>query len=65
MAVGTHKDLANECEETPEAKNKKVTAIISSHYKKDVVYCGDDLKDVIFQVNTIDPKLMTRKPAVR
>ena len=63
VAVGTHKDLANECEETPEAKNKKLAAIISPHYEEDVLFCGDDLKDVIFQVNTIDPKVDDHKTA--
>ena len=63
VAVGTHKDLANECEETREAKNKKLAAIISPHYEKDVLFCGDDLKDVIFQVNTIDPKVDDQKTA--
>ena len=63
VAVGTHKDLANECEETPEAKNKKLAAIISPHYEEDVLFCGDDLKDVIFQVNTIDPKVDDQETA--
>ena len=63
VAVGTHKDLANECEETPEAKNNKFATIISPHYKKDVLYCGEDMKDVIFQVNTIDPKVDDQKTA--
>ena len=63
VAVGTHKDLANECKETPEAKNKKLAAIISPHYEEDVLFCGDDLKDVIFQVDTIDPKVDDHKTA--
>ena len=63
VAVGTHKDLANECEETPEAKNEKLAAIIAQHYEKDVLFCDDDLKDVIFQVNTIDPKVDDQETA--
>ena len=63
VAVGTHKDLGNECEETPEAKNKKFATIISPHYKKYVLYCGEDMKDVISQVNTIDPKVDDQKTA--
>ena len=63
VAVGTHKDLANECKETPEAKNRKLATIISPHYEKDILFCGDDLTDVIFQVNTIDPKVDDKKTA--
>jgi hypothetical protein len=56
IAVGTHKDLAHECDETPEEKNKKLAAIASPHFKDDLVYRNEGLKEILFQVNTIDPK---------
>ena len=56
IAVGTHKDLAHECAETPEEKNKKLAATASPHFKDDLVYRNESLKEILFQVNTIDPK---------
>ena len=63
IAVGTHKDLAHECGETPEEKNKKLAAIASPHFKNDLVYRNEDLKEILFQVNTIDPKEDDKKEA--
>ena len=56
IAVGTHKDLAHDCAETPEDKNKKLAAIASPHFKDDLVYRNEGLEEILFQVNTIDPK---------
>ena len=56
IAVGTHKDLAHDCAETPEEKNKKLAAIASPHFKDDLVYRNEGLEEILFQVNTIDPK---------
>ena len=63
IAVGTHKDLVGDCEETPEQKNKKLIAIASPHFKKDLVYRNEGMQDVIFQVNTKVPKEDDRKEA--
>ena len=63
IAVGTHKDLAHECDETPEEKNKKLAAIASPHFKDDLVYRNESLKEILFQVNTIDPKDDDKKEA--
>ena len=52
IAVGTHKDLVHECAETPEEKNKKLAAIASPHFKNDLVYRNEGLKEILFQVNT-------------
>ena len=46
ITVGTHKDLAHECDETPEEKNKKFTAIASPHFESDILYCNEDMKKV-------------------
>ena len=56
ITVGTHKDLVDECEETPKMKNEKFCEIASPHFKKDLVYRNKALKEVIFQVNTKVPK---------
>ena len=63
ITVGTHRDLASECEETPEEKNKKLAAIASPHFKDDVLYRDKGMKEVIFKVNTIDPKVDDKKEA--
>ena len=55
IAVGTHKDLAHECEETPEEKNKKFVDIASPYFKDDILYCNERFDEIIFQVNTIKP----------
>ena len=56
ITVGTHKDLVDECEETPKMKNERFCEIASPHFKKDLVYRNKALKEVIFQVNTKVPK---------
>ena len=63
IAVGTHKDLAHECDETPEEKNKKLAAIASPHFNNDLVYRNEGLKEILFQVNTLDPKEDDKKEA--
>ena len=63
IAIGTHKDLVHECAETPEEKNKKLAAIASPHFKDDLVYRNEGLKEILFQVNTIDPKDDDKKEA--
>ena len=55
ITVGTHKDLANECEESPSQKNKRFVEIASSHFSTDIVYQSERLNEVIFQVNTEKP----------
>ena len=63
ITVGTHKDLVDECEETPKMKNEKFCAIASPHFKKDLVYRNEGMKEVIFQVNTKVPKENDKREA--
>ena len=46
IVVGTHKDLLNECDETPEDKNELLTKIASPHFEDEVVYCDDRMDNV-------------------
>ena len=55
IAVGTHKDLMDDCEETLEKKNKLFTAIVSGHFKKDIIFRNEALKEIVFPVNTKTP----------
>ena len=63
IAVGTHRDLAEDCEETLEQKNKKLVSITSPHFKKDVVFRDDDMNHIIFPVNTKVPEEDDKKEA--
>ena len=63
ITVGTHRDLADECEETPEEKNEKFVTIASPHFTDDVLYRDKGMKEVIFKVNTIDPTVDDKKEA--
>ena len=55
ITVGTHKDLASKCEESPSQKNKRFVEIASSHFSTDIVYQSESMNEVIFQVNTEKP----------
>ena len=55
IVVGTHKDVAGDCDETPEEKNKKFATIASPFFKDDIVYCNESLEEIVFQVNTKSP----------
>ena len=63
IVVGTHKDLVSDCDETPQQKNEKLAAIVSPHFKDDVVYCNEGLEDIVFQLNTKNPDSDDKKEA--
>ena len=63
IVVGTHKDLVSDCDETPQQKNEKLAAIVSPHFKDDVVYCNEGLEEIVFQVNTKNPDSEDKKEA--
>ena len=55
IAVGTHRDLIEDCEETLEEKNKTFAATASHHFKKDVVFRNEGLQEIVFPVNAKAP----------
>ena len=55
IVVGTHKDVAGDCDEMPDEKNEKFVAIASPYFKDDIVYCNGSLDEIVFQVNTKSP----------
>ena len=55
IVVGTHRDLASDCDETPKQKNEKFATIASPNFKDDVVYCNEGLEEIVFQLNTKNP----------
>ena len=65
IAVGTHKDLVHECDEMPEDKNEKFAAIASPHFKDDIIYRNEGMKEIVFQVNTKSPREDDKKEATK
>ena len=63
IVVGTHRDLASDCDETPKQKNEKFATIASPHFKDDVVYCNEGLEEIVFQLNTKNPDSNDKKEA--
>ena len=56
--IGTHKDLEDECPESREEKNRKIhdiTDMLLPEVQKDVIYCGEGLKELIFPLNAKHP----------
>ena len=65
ITVGTHRDLAGDCKETPEEKNQQFAAIASPHFKDDLVYCNEGMEEIVFQVNTKNPDSDDKKEATK
>ena len=63
IVVGTHRDLASDCDETPKQKSEKFATIASPHFKDDVVYCNEGLDGIVFQLNTKNPDSDDEKEA--
>ena len=63
IAVGTHRDLIEECEETIHQKNKKFAAISSPHFEEDIVFRNEDMKQIVFPLNTKTPEEDDKKEA--
>ena len=54
--VGTHRDLEHHCEETREEKNRKIHEMLPPAVKAEAIYCGEDMKQLIFPVNAKTPE---------
>ena len=63
IAVGTHRDLIEECEETIDEKNTKFAAIASPHFEEDMVFRNEDMKQIVFPLNTKAPEDVDKKEA--
>ena len=63
ITIGTHRDLAGDCTETLEEKNKKFAAIVSDHFQSHVVYRNEGLKEIVFPLNTKAPEEEDKKEA--
>ena len=63
ITIGTHRDLAGDCTETLEEKNKKFAAIVLDHFQSHVVYRNEGLKEIVFPLNTKAPEEEDKKEA--
>ena len=63
VSIGTHRDLAKNCSETLEEKNKRFATIFSHHFQKDIVYRNEGLAEIVFPLNTKAPEKEDTKEA--
>ena len=65
ITVGTHKDMVDDCEETPEEKSKKFSAIATPHFKDSLVYRSERMEETVFKINTKNPDCDDKKEAAK
>jgi len=53
--IGTHKDLEDQCPESREEKNLKIRDMLLPAVHDDVIYHGEELKELIFPLNAKHP----------
>ena len=63
VIIGTHKDLEDTCSETRAQKNEKLQGMIASNVKDEIIYYGEEMKEIIFPVNAKVPGLEEEKIA--
>lgn len=56
LVVGTHRDQEHKCSETRAEKNKKVVSLLSPVSPNQLVFYGQELKQLIFPVNSKTPE---------
>ena len=61
--IGTHKDLEKQCPESREEKNLKICDMLLPEVQNDVIYYGEELKELIFPLNAKTPGLQEREIA--
>ena len=55
LFVGTHEDLEYLSQETREEKEKKMAGLLLPAFKDDVIFCGNDMKRILFGINARVP----------
>ena len=63
IVVGTHRDLIEDCKETLEEKNKTFASITSHHFKQNVIFRNEGLKEIVFPINAKAPEHDDEKEA--
>ena len=54
IAVGTHRDKADECSESVDQKNEKLLELLGTEFDKQLVYY-QPIKKLLFPLNTLNP----------
>ena len=54
IAVGTHRDKADECSETIDQKNEKLLELLGTEFDKQLVFY-QPIKNLLFPLNTLNP----------
>jgi hypothetical protein len=65
VIIGTHKDMEDSCSETRAEKNEKLVDMIVPAIQDEVLYYGEQMKEVIFPVNAKAPGLEEEKIAAK
>ena len=55
LIVGTHKDKENDCDESREAKNQKLREMLLPEFENELIFCGEELRELIFPLNAQSP----------
>ena len=55
LILGTHADLEHRCTETRRDKNQKLLEILLPTFPNEIIYNGQDKKEVIFPLNAQEP----------
>ena len=55
LVLGTHADLEHQCSETRQVKNQKLLEILQPSCSDDIIYYGEDQKQIIFPLNAKEP----------
>ena len=65
VIIGTHEDLENSCSETRAEKNAKLVDMMVPAIQDEVLYYGEEMKEVIFPVNAKAPGSKEEKIAAK
>ena len=65
VIIGTHKDLEDSCSETRAEKNAKLIDMMVPEIQDEVLYYGEQMKEVIFPVNAKAPGSEEEKIAAK
>ena len=55
LVVGTHRDKEWRCSESRKEKNEKLLALLAPAFQRTLLYYGEEMKELIFPVNTKNP----------
>ena len=63
LVVGTHRDKEWRCSEDRKEKNEKLIALLAPAFQRMLLYYGEEMKELIFPLNTKNPSRQDHKVA--